>query len=348
MKKQLIVAIALASLVAACNKKRGAENGFMFEVGGAETTLADLMKKDPARVFDAEQRRYAIIEEAARREYLTFYFSNQAKQLKVTPEVAQRKFLADKIKIDEAEVKRQLAAANTDPRLVNIPAPQHEDFIRKQLRNKIQEEIFAGLFAAGIRAGEVKLGVTKPQEPTFNIVIGDNEPVKYGPHLGDIKPNGCVGDACVTITMYSNFKVPGCARTMATVDEVLKAYQGRVRFAIREFPVGSGKDAESAAVAAQCAGKQGKYWAMAQRLFKEQITFDDPTLSSYAKEIKLDVAEWKKCYEGRADEIEQINKVIADGRNMSVTSSPAIFLNKHRVLNLSDAVLKRAFDETIR
>jgi len=83
------------------------------------------------------------------------------------------------------------------------------------------------------------------------------------------------------------------------------------------------KLAFKAAEAAQCAGEQGKYWDMHDRLFANQKAMEPWT--GHAEAVGLDVAKFDACLSaGRyADEI---RKDMAEARKAGVTGTPAFFL----------------------
>ena len=84
---------------------------------------------------------------------------------------------------------------------------------------------------------------------------------------------------------------------------------GKVRYVFRDLPLESiHPHALAAAMAADCAGEQGKYWAMHHKLFDNQRRLDAASLNAHAEALGLDAAKFAQCmasnrYEGevRAD-----------------------------------------------
>lgn len=77
--------------------------------------------------------------------------------------------------------------------------------------------------------------------------------------------------AKVTIVEYSDFQCPFCARSLPTVEQVLKEYSEKVAFAYKHFPLSQiHPHAQKAAEAAECAKDQGKFWEMHDKLFATQ------------------------------------------------------------------------------
>ena len=65
-------------------------------------------------------------------------------------------------------------------------------------------------------------------------------------------------NAPVTIIEYSDFECPYCERFHPTMLEVMEKYDGKVRWIFRHFPLSFHPNAKPAAMAAECAGEQGK------------------------------------------------------------------------------------------
>jgi protein-disulfide isomerase len=83
------------------------------------------------------------------------------------------------------------------------------------------------------------------------------------------------------------------------------------------------KLAFKAAEAAGCAGAQGKYWEMHNRLFANQQAFEPWT--GHAQAIGLDVPKFEACMSSDS-QAEEIRKDMAQGQKAGVTGTPTFFL----------------------
>ncbi len=99
---------------------------------------------------------------------------------------------------------------------------------------------------------------------------------------------------------------------------------GKVKHVFLDFPLESiHKLAFKAAEAANCAGEQGKYWEMHDRLFANQQTLEPFT--AHAQAIGLDLPKFEECLNsGR--QAEEIRKDMALGQKAGVTGTPTFFL----------------------
>ena len=76
--------------------------------------------------------------------------------------------------------------------------------------------------------------------------------------------------APITIVEFSDFECPFCSKAEEAVKNVLAEYKGKVRLVYRDFPLPFHSKAQKASEAALCAGEQGKYWEMHEKLFANQ------------------------------------------------------------------------------
>ncbi len=96
------------------------------------------------------------------------------------------------------------------------------------------------------------------------------------------------------------------------------------------------KHAFKAAEAAHCAGEQGKYWEMHDRLFENYKTLDP--LTPHAEAVGLDVAPFEECLSsGRF--ANDIRRDMSEGRKAGVTGTPAFMLGRTDPESNNDRVL---------
>ena len=90
-----------------------------------------------------------------------------------------------------------------------------------------------------------------------------------------------------------------------------------------------------AALGAEAAGLQGRFWEMRDRLFQEQAVWGSGTdaqvlFDSYAETLGLDVAQFRKDVKG--DKVrERIESHLARARSLGVEVAPTLFIDKRQV-----------------
>ncbi|MEO6576327.1 MAG: thioredoxin domain-containing protein, partial [Polyangiaceae bacterium] len=104
-----------------------------------------------------------------------------------------------------------------------------------------------------------------------------NPPVNSGDHI--------LGDpgALVTLVEYGDYECPFCDRAHSVVQTVLPRLGSQVRYVLRHFPLTQlHPRALPAALAAEAAAAQGKFWSMHATLFENQAALEDEDLLGYA------------------------------------------------------------------
>jgi protein-disulfide isomerase len=140
--------------------------------------------------------------------------------------------------------------------------------------------------------------------------------------------------APIEITEYSDFECPFCA-SFATVQMPVIREQliapGKVRWRFRDFPLPSHAYSRYAALAAQCAGEQGKFWEMHDQLFMNHQwaqTGKNPSglFRDFAKAIGLDLAPYDACVDSQRS-AGRIQASAAEGAALGVKGTPSLFVN---------------------
>src|SRR6266566_9954025 len=106
-------------------------------------------------------------------------------------------------------------------------------------------------------------------------------------------------DAPVTLEEFGDFQCPPCGNIAVFIDELVKEYDPRLRIVFRNFPLPNHKYAREAALAAEAAGLQGRFWEMHDVLYREQAVWSKAgnlpeLLNGYAGMIGLNLDQFKK------------------------------------------------------
>ena len=142
-------------------------------------------------------------------------------------------------------------------------------------------------------------------------------------------------DAPVTLEEFGDFQCPPCGKFSEFVDELLKEYNPRLRLVFRNFPLSGHEHAREAALAAEAAGLQGKFWEMHDTLYREQETWTKAPnvrelFESYAGTIGLNMDQFKKDMDGdKARERVDSDRALADF--LGVKATPTLFINNRPV-----------------
>jgi len=105
-------------------------------------------------------------------------------------------------------------------------------------------------------------------------------------------------NAPVTLIEYSDFTCGYCLKFFKETWPRIQARYvdtGKVKFVYRDYPRADQGPGVESATAARCAGDQGKYWAMHDRLFAEGGRLGKAVYSGHAAAIGLDQAAFLAC-----------------------------------------------------
>ncbi len=152
------------------------------------------------------------------------------------------------------------------------------------------------------------------------------------------QPANMLGSANATVTVeeFADFQCPTCAVVHSKMKEINALYSGRIKFIFRNFPLTQvHKNAYDAAVAAEAAGMQGKFWAMQDQLFNNQKAWSDSPearkiFEEYAQKIGLDVARFQNDMLGLPAKT-RVDADLQRARALNLSGTPAIFVNGKEV-----------------
>lgn len=143
------------------------------------------------------------------------------------------------------------------------------------------------------------------------------------------------GKSGVVIHEYSDFQCPACkALFQRALPEVDKRYvdSGKARFEYRHFPLFEiHKKASAAAIASECAARQGKFWQFHDALFNKGV--DDP--KALAAGLGLDMRSFEQCIGDKK------TKAIVDGQRaeaekLKLNGTPSVFVGPFLLPNPFD------------
>ncbi|NGZ02419.1 MAG: hypothetical protein CV090_05140 [Nitrospira sp. WS238] len=105
-------------------------------------------------------------------------------------------------------------------------------------------------------------------------------------------------NAPLTLIEYSDFTCGYCLKFFKDTWPRIQARYvdtGKVRFLYRDYPRADQGPGVDAATAARCAGAQGKYWAMHDRLFAEGGRLDKQVYLRHTSAIGLNQPAFERC-----------------------------------------------------
>jgi protein-disulfide isomerase len=134
-------------------------------------------------------------------------------------------------------------------------------------------------------------------------------------------------DAPVTLVEYGDFECPFCGEAYGVLKEIEAEMGPRLRFVFRNFPIVTAHpNAEAAALSAEAAAAQGRFWEMHDRLFENQDALQVENLVEYARSVGLDVRRFiDDLKAGRF--LSKVKEDFMSGVRSGVSGTPGFFIN---------------------
>lgn len=137
--------------------------------------------------------------------------------------------------------------------------------------------------------------------------------------------------ATIVVEEFSDFQCPACKSAEVVVQDVLASLGDQVAFYYKHFPLTAIHPyAFQAALAAECANDQGKFWEYHNVLFQNQPNFSAGELMSYAGGLELDTESFSACLKSRAWQ-DVVRADMREGDGRKVNSTPSFFVNGEAV-----------------
>ena len=328
MKPALCSVVLLLSLSACTNAQTApAEQGtaptqdaVVAEVGGKKITLKEVDERwqatDPGERARITQLLYQHRRNVLEQMVGDMVIEDAAKAAKLAvPQYLEQETQKRLKPITEAEVQ-QFFEANKDRaqgRTVEQLRQPIEEFLTSQRQQQARAQLVDELTKSG---GTVRVLLDPPRQ---DIAVEASDPVK-----------GLAG-APITIVEYSDYQCPFCARVNPTLDRIMQSYGDKVKIVFKDFPLPNHAEAPKAAEAAHCAGEQGKYWQLHDRLFANQQALQVSQIKQYATALELDMNAFNQCLDS-GKHASRVAENVKAGEALGVQSTPTLYVNGRPVV----------------
>ena len=154
-------------------------------------------------------------------------------------------------------------------------------------------------------------------------------------------------EAKTYLVEFSDFQCPACASFYPAVKQVVEKNKDKLYFSYRHFPLQQHPQAVPAALAAEAAAEQGKFWEMHDYIFENQGSLSEEFLLAAPVKLGLDKEKFEKAFREKAFQ-DKINKDSSDGVKFGVDSTPTFFLNGQKLKLFSQSDLEKSVTEAIK
>jgi protein-disulfide isomerase len=228
-------------------------------------------------------------------------------------------------KLGETEQSTFYTMLNTEPSACNKPHSLASSLqIDPECRNsQVVAQFVADRLASGATPSDIKLDI----DLVVEAITPREIPVEGRPVYGNDR-------ALVTVVVFADFECPHCKMEAPVLRKAIQQYRGQAKLVYLHFPLEMHPRAQVAAVAAEAAFRQGKFWEMHDLIFDHQSQLEDEDLERYARQIQgLDVARWRADFASESAKL-AVSKDRAIGEALQIMGTPAVYVDGRLVTPL--------------
>jgi protein-disulfide isomerase len=160
-------------------------------------------------------------------------------------------------------------------------------------------------------------------------------------------------EASVVVIEFTDFQCPACRKHQADVQPGLDerwVRPGRVLWVSKHLPLRIHPQSALAAVAAECAGEQGHFWEMHDRLFARQDDWAqgavEQNMKDLAAELSLNRSAFGRCLDGR-QALERVLADVWDAQGVVERVPTFVVLNRGTTGSIAGPLTLEAFDNLL-
>lgn len=137
-------------------------------------------------------------------------------------------------------------------------------------------------------------------------------------------------DASLVIVEYGDYQCPYCGAAYPVLKELMKEFGDQIRFVFRNFPLSEMHQyARTAALAAEAAALQGKFWEMHDAIYENQAHLDDGLPLKLAEKLGLNIPQFKADIH-KQELAEKVDTDFESGIISGVNGTPSFFINGNK------------------
>jgi protein-disulfide isomerase len=145
----------------------------------------------------------------------------------------------------------------------------------------------------------------------------------------DLRLGNC--NAAITIVEFGDYQCPHCRHAHALIKHLMKDKGTELHFVFRNFPLNESHPyAFTAALAAEAAGKQGKFWEMHGLIYEHQDQLSPAFLLTLAQRLQLNNEQFGLDWQSDAGK-NKVERDFESGVRSGVNGTPTFFLNSKPV-----------------
>ncbi|MBD3903867.1 thioredoxin domain-containing protein [Chryseobacterium sp. Ch-15] len=150
----------------------------------------------------------------------------------------------------------------------------------------------------------------------------------------------------LVIVEYGDYQCPYCGAAYPVLKELMKEFGSQVKFVFRNFPLSEMHQyAKAAAIAAEAANLQGKFWEMHDAIYENQQNLNELYLFELAEHVGLNINQFKEDIQ-KAELAEKVDSDFESGVMSGVNGTPSFFINGNKFNGNAEDLLELLRENT--
>ena len=134
-------------------------------------------------------------------------------------------------------------------------------------------------------------------------------------------------NADLIIVEYGDYQCPYCGAAYPVLKELMGQFGNQIKFVFRNFPLSEMHQyARMAAIAAEAAALQGKFWEMHDAIYENQRNLNENFLLMLAGKLNLNIPQFEKDLEN-SELAEKVDADFESGIVSGVNGTPSFYVN---------------------
>lgn len=148
-------------------------------------------------------------------------------------------------------------------------------------------------------------------------------PVKAKSLLQSDRPYQGDAGSPYTLVEFMDYQCPPCKKAQSGIDDLLLKNKGKLRYSARNLPLAMHKNALPAAIAAEAAGEQNRFWPAHDALIRSE-NLDPPHIRSLMQKQNLETGRYAQAVASTAKN--RVASDLAQAKALGLHGTPTFLL----------------------
>lgn len=263
-----------------------------------------------SQIYELQQKIFFLRNTALNNLITKLLIEEEAKAKGVSVAELNKRLIPERVEVEQSKVDEEY---DENAKLfANFSEEEAKARIKLDLESHEKMRYFKNALDALRRKAKIEAFLTEPSLPAINLNL-------EGPSKGN-------NSALVTIVEFSDFQCPYCKQAFPILAALQKQYGTNVKWVFKQLPLPIHPQAFSAAQAAVCADRQGKFWEYHDRLFTSNQELSLDYLKTLATGVGLDMKAFDACYVSEESR-SVVQRDLSLAKKVNIQGTPTLLIN---------------------